>query len=76
MTDSGDLKERDGTRLMKNLDTAVTAFGIGKIDNGCSNLENYFTVVNYLADTNKIVQELEQALIDAGEAIKIDSCLN
>jgi len=74
MTDSGDLRERDGTRLMKNLDTAVTAFDIGKIDNGCSNLENYFTVVNYLADTNKIVQELEQTLIDAGDDIKLDSC--
>jgi len=74
MTDSGDLKERDGTRLMKNLDTAVTAFDIGKINNGCSNLENYFTVVNYLTDTNKIVQELGQTLIDAGDEVRLDSC--
>jgi len=74
MTDSGDLRERDGTRLMKNLDTAVTAFDIGKIENGCSNLENYFTVVNYLVDTNKIVQELGQTLLNAGEVITIDSC--
>jgi len=74
MTDSGDLKERDGIRLMKNLDTAVTAFDIGKIDDGCSNLENYFTVVNYLIDTNKIVQKLGQTLIDAGDGIKLDSC--
>ena len=74
MTDSGDLKERDGTRLMKNLDTAVTSFDIGKINNGCSNLENYFTVVNYLTDTNKIVQELGQTLIDAGDEVRLDSC--
>jgi len=74
MTDSGDLKERDGTRLMKNLDTAITAFDIGKIDNGCGNLENYFTVVDYLIDTNKIVQSLGHSLIDAGEEVRLDSC--
>ena len=74
MTISGDLKERDGTRLIKNLDTAVTAFDLEKIENGCSNLENYFVVVDYLIDTKKVVQELGQSLIDAGEIIRIDSC--
>lgn len=74
ITVSGDLKERDGPRLMKNLDTAVTAFDIGKIENGCNNLENYFTVIDYLIDTNKIVEELGQTLIDAGDEIRIDSC--
>jgi len=74
MTDSGDLKERDGTRLMNILDTVVTAFDIGKIDNGCTNLENYFTVIDYLIDANKIVQSFGHSLIDAGDEVRLDSC--
>ena len=74
--DSGDLKEKDGTRLMKNLDSAIIAFDIGKTSNGCNNIENYFTIVNYLMDKNKIEQSLGQTLIDAGETVKIDSCKN
>lgn len=74
MVESEDLKERDGSRLMKNLDSAVSAFSTEKYENGCNNLENYFTVVNYLIDTNKVVKQLGQTLTDAGDVIKIDSC--
>ncbi len=72
--DSGDLKEKDGTRLMKNLDSAIIAFDVGKTSNGCNNIENFFTIVNYLMDKNKIEQSLGKTLIDAGETVKIDSC--
>jgi len=61
-------------RIMKNLEPAVIAFDDGNINDACNNLENFFIILEYLIDTNKIDQSLGQSLIAEGEIIKLDLC--
>jgi len=61
-------------RVMKNLEPAVIAFDDGNINDACNNLENFFIILEYLIDTNKIDQSLGQSLIAEGEIIKLDLC--
>jgi len=59
---------------MKNLEPAVMEFDDGNFNDACNNLENFFIILEYLIDTNKIDQSLGQSMIAEGEIIKLDLC--
>ena len=61
-------------RIMTNLEPAVMEFDDGNINDACNNFENFFIILEYLIDKNKIDQSLGQSLIADGEIIKLDLC--
>ncbi len=61
-------------RILKNLEPVVIYFDDGNINDACNNLENFFIILEYLINTNKIEQSLGQSLIAEGEIIKLDLC--
>jgi len=61
-------------RILKNLEPAVIAFDDGKINDACNNFENFFIILDYLINTDKIDQSLGQSLIAEGEIIKLNLC--
>ncbi len=74
MVESKNMIQKDGSRLVNNLNSAMTNFDTGKTNNGCNNLENYFTVVNYFVDSKKMDESTAQILINAGETVKPGFC--
>jgi len=61
-------------RIIQNLEPAVIAFDDGNINDACNNFENFFIILDYLVNTEKIDQSLGQSLIAEGEIIKLDLC--